>query len=154
RLDTGDRLTPVLPRQTGGATSRAHACVSTHEHLALGGTLPGLQKIAHTAQGQIVPEDAKASHRAKAHAGNLRTSTTPDRIRDVHFDSGEAHLGERGDQGWLTGRVAGWIDQRSVHAAVMRLVDFVDDLADDIRVEDLDLDTQLGGIFADVLVVL
>src|SRR5262249_5609964 len=63
-------------------------------------------------------------------------------------------LGEGGDQSWLTGGVTGWIDQRSVYAAVMRLVDFVDDLPDDIRVENLDFDTQLGGIFADVLIVL
>ena len=71
----------------------------------------------------------------------------------MHFDGGEAHLGERGDEGRLTGGVTGRIDQRRVHAAVMRLVDLVDDLPDDIRVEDINLDTQLGGIFADVLIV-
>ena len=40
-------------------------------HLALWCTLLGLQPVADTTQGQIVPEDAKAGHHAVTHAGNL-----------------------------------------------------------------------------------
>src|SRR6266446_9967386 len=72
----------------------------------------------------------------------------------MYFDGGEAHLAYGGDQRWLPGAVACRIDQGSIKAALMRLVELVDHLPGNIRMKNLYLDAQLGRIFTDLLIVL
>jgi hypothetical protein len=58
----------------------------------------------------------------------------------VHFDGGKSHLANGGDQGWLPGAIARRIDQSGGKTALMGLVEFINDFADNVRMENLDLE--------------
>src|SRR5262249_14115753 len=78
----------------------------------------------------------------------------PYRVRNVDLDRWEFDLRERGHKRRVAGPECRRVEQCRVEASVVRVVNFVHDLALDIRVENLDLETQFGGISADSLVIL
>src|SRR5207248_10274070 len=112
------------------------------------------QQVLETAQGERIAGDAKAGDDALADRGGLRGGAAPDRVRDVHLDRRELDLRERGDQRRVSGAESGRVEDRRIDAAIVRVVDLVDHLAFDVRVEDLDLEAEFGGVAADPLVIL
>jgi hypothetical protein len=55
--------------------------------------------------------------------------------------------------GNIAARKPGGIEQRRIEAAVIGVIQLVDDLAFDVRVKYLDIDAELGRIAANVLVI-
>ncbi|MCX7142711.1 MAG: hypothetical protein NT123_16910 [Proteobacteria bacterium] len=72
----------------------------------------------------------------------------------MKFDGGKSHLRDCGHQRGIADGVARRVDDRSVDIAVVCFVDFVDDLALDIGVENFNVDAEFGCVFSDVLIVL
>ena len=72
----------------------------------------------------------------------------------MHLDHRKRHLTDRRRQRRIAARKSRRIEQRAVKALVVRLVQPVDHLAFDVRVEDLHRDIQFGCVLKDVLVVL
>src|SRR5262249_3202465 len=89
-----------------------------------------------------------------AHGGGLGRGPSTDGVRDVHLDGRELHLRDGGQERRIAGAERGRVEDRRVEPLIVRLVQPVDDLALDVRVEDLDLDAKLLGVAADALVVL
>src|SRR5438046_1002445 len=100
------------------------------------------QQVLEAAQSERVAGNAKAGDDALADRGGLRGGAAPDRVRDVHLDRRELDLRERGDKRRIPGAKGGRVEDRRIDAAVVCLVDLVDHLALDVRVEDLDLEPE------------
>jgi hypothetical protein len=109
--------------------------------------------VANAAQGQIISGKPKPGDHAVAGPCGLRNRAASDRIRNVHLDRRKAHLPDRRNQRRITRGKAGGVEQRRVKPFVVRLVELVDHLAFDVRVKNLDFDTQLGSIAPDALVI-
>src|SRR3954454_15818873 len=96
------------------------------------------EHVADAAQGEGIAGDAEAGDDALADGGGLRGRTAPDRVRDVDLDGWKLDLRQRGDQRRIAAAEGGRIEDCRRYACVARLVDVVNDLALDVRVENLD----------------
>src|SRR5579884_1151786 len=105
------------------------------------------------AQGEVIAEDAEAGDGALADPRDLRSAAAPRRVRDVDLDRRTAHLGDRRIERRIAGRIARRVEDDGIDAALVRLVYAIDDLAFDVRVKNLDLEAEFGGVAADALVV-
>src|SRR4029077_12254641 len=71
----------------------------------------------------------------------------------MNFDGRELDLRQRSDQRRIAAAKSRRVEDRRVKALVVRGVDLVDGLAFDIRMKNLDVETELGGIAANSLIV-
>ena len=70
----------------------------------------------------------------------------------MNSDGREFHLRNRRDEGGVTAAERSRVEQGGVKSLVVGLVEFVDDFSLDIRMKDLDVELELGGIAFDPLV--
>jgi len=93
----------------------------------------------NAAQCQRVAGDGEAGDDALADAGGLRGRAAPDRF-EMCTSIRKAHLRDRCHQRRVAGAERSRVEDRRVDAAIVRLIQLVDDLALDIGVEDLNLE--------------
>src|SRR4029079_11672763 len=122
----------------GGLGSPARSSVSDSHH------------FLDTAEGKAVSENAEAGHSTSSNPGDLRHEAAIGRIRHVHFDRRESHLGDRRPQRWMTGHITRRIDDGSVDAALVRGIKGFYDLAFYVRVKRLHLDTLIRCVRANL----
>src|SRR5262245_26107222 len=111
------------------------------------------QHVTDSPQGQCIAGDSKAGHDALTDRGSLGCGTATDRVGDVHLRRRELDLRDSRNQGRIAGAERRGIEDGGIEALLVGGIEPVDDLALDVRVENLDVHAELFGVAADALVI-
>src|SRR5262249_17666788 len=111
------------------------------------------QHVADSPQPQRRAGDAEAGHDGLTDRGSLGCGAAADRVGDVHLRRRELDLRDGRNEGRVAGAERRRIEDRGIEALLGGGIEPVDDLALDVRVEHLDVHTEVLGVAADALVV-
>src|SRR5258708_6661803 len=111
------------------------------------------EQVFKAAQCQGVTGDAEPGDDTKAHRCGLRRRSASYWVRDVDLDGWELNLRQGRDQRRIARAERRRVENRGVETLVVSGVYLVDDFALDVRVEDLDVEAELGSIATDAFVV-